>query len=207
MKRKINYMFEKFHELLTKIEFDKLTGNQILWFKYADKIGLNVNWLFEHIYDFKTNDIYELIGLAWENNWIKINENLCNQLNNSLLIELKYIGNLNTVNKPQINTNNAENDFNIDFKDFNGLLCNSNDYISCSSIDSLRSSINNDLTSILDKFDELIESKSKNPNILNNPDHYISLNDFIKKFKFIDETIEMPNDLPKIKFEITVVSE
>ena len=128
-------MFDKFHELLTKIEFDKLTGNQILWFKYADKIGLNVNWLFERIYDFKTNNIYELIGLAWENNWIKINENLCNKLNNSLLIELKYIGNLNTVNKPQINTNNSENDFDINFNDyFNGLLCNSNDnYISCSS--------------------------------------------------------------------------
>lgn len=201
-------MFDKFHELLTKIEFDKLTGNQILWFKYADKIGLNVNWLFERIYDFKTNDIYELIGLAWENNWIKINENLCNKLNNSLLIELKYIGNLNTVNKPQINTNNTENDFGVNF---NGLLCNDSDYISCSSIgsfsSSLSSSINNNLTSILDKFDELIESKSINPDILNNPDHYISLNDFIKKFKFIDETIEMPNDLPKIKFEITVVSE
>ena len=71
----------------------------------------------------------------------------------------------------------------------------------------LSSSINDHLTSILDKFDELIESKSKNPDILYNPDHYISLNDFIKKFKFIDETIEMPTDLPKIKFEITVVSE
>jgi hypothetical protein len=199
-------MFDKFHELLTKIEFDKLTGNQILWFKYADKIGLNVNWLFERIYNFKTNDIYELIGLAWENNWIKINENLCNKLNNSLLIELKYIGNLNTVNKPQINTNNNENNFDVNC---NGLLCNSNyiTYTSIGSIGSISSAINNDHTSILDKFDELIESKSKNPDILNNPDHYISLNDFIKKFKFVDETIKIPTELPKIKFEITVVSE
>jgi hypothetical protein len=197
-------MFDKFHELLTKIEFDKLTGNQILWFKYADKIGLNVNWLFERIYDFKTNDTYELIGLAWENNWIKINENLCNKLNNSLLIELKHIGNLNTVNKPQINTN-TENDFDVNFT---GLSFNNSDYISCyDSVSSMCNSIRNDRTSILDKFDELIESKSKNPDILNNPDHYISLNDFIKKFKFVDETIKMPNDLPKIKFEITVVSE
>jgi hypothetical protein len=200
-------MFDKFHELLTKIEFDKLTGNQILWFKYADKIGLNVNWLFERIYNFKTNDIYELIGLAWENNWIKINENLCNKLNNSLLIELKYIGNLNTVGKPQINTNNSENNFDVDF---NGLLCNNSNYISYTSlgsIGSISSSISDNAFTIINKFDELIESKSKNPDILNNPDHYISLNDFIKKFKFIDETIEMPNDLPKIKFEITVVSE
>jgi hypothetical protein len=199
-------MFDKFHELLTKIEFDKLTGNQILWFKYADKIGLNINWLFERIYDFRTNDIYELIGLAWENNWIKINENLCNKLNNSLLIELKYIGNLNTVNKPQININNNENNFDVNC---NGLLCNSNyiTYTSIGSIGSISSAINNDHTSILDKFDELIESKSKNPDILNNPDHYISLNDFIKKFKFVDETIKMPTELPKIKFEITVVSE
>lgn len=202
-------MFDKFHELLTKIEFDKLTGNQILWFKYADKIGLNVNWLFERIYDFRTDDIYELIGLTWENNWIKINENLCNKLNNRLLIELKYIGNLNIVDKPQINTNNSENNFDVDFNDFNGLLCNSNylTYTSIGSIGSISSSINNNVVSVIEKFDELIESKSKNPDILNNPDHYISLNDFIKKFKFIDETIEMPTELPKIKFEITVVSE
>lgn len=189
------------------IENEKPTKEQLLWIKYADKFGLNIEWLDQQIINTKTSNIYIILGLTWKYIYGEIVDD---SISNKLLIHLKFIKNKpkETKNKTQniIKSNNLNNS-NLKYYTLYSpnTLCDM--FSQCSVSDTMALNVNgfSELSEKLDKILEvLITQNVKNPKVEKHPEEYITANQLITDYKFVDANIVMPTTIISPKFKIIV---
>ena len=198
MLKKIKYLFEQ----------EKLNTEQLCWIKYADKLGLDIDWLDENIINIKSNKIYTIKGLCWHYEKFKMID--ADEFDNELIIHIKYLK-TNTVKSVNMEKSTHTNKF-MPNSLYSTYISNDNIFTELFDDSPVLSSDNiinkNYFNSINEKLDDickhLTSSKIENTKVLNKPEEYINLESFIKNFKFVNETFQMPATLIKPKFKIII---
>ena len=188
------------------IENEKPTKEQLLWIKYADKLGLNIEWLDQQIINTKTYNTYIILGLTWKYIYGEIVDD---SISNKLLIHLKFIKNKfkETKNKTQNIKSNNQNISNSKYYTLYSPNTLSDMFSQCSVSDTMSLNVNvfSELSEKLDKILEVLTTQNvKNPKVEKHPEEYITANQFITDYKFVDANIVMPTTIISPKFNIIV---
>lgn len=187
------------------LELGNLTNSQRLYLNYADKLGLNINWLNEYVIS-ENNNVYKINGLIWKYKYISLEDDI---INNELLLELEYI-------KPYI-LPEKEKQLEEIKKQQQNLVIGSNLYIPLSATNtgyyiSSGTSLNN---IVADRYnlltDEILfktlDGQLENPKIKDSSEYgirIVKLNAFITCYKFENPEFQMPQNInnPKIRLII-----
>lgn len=185
--------------VLNKIlELGNLTNSQRLYLNYADYIGLDVNWLNEHV--IFENNTYKINGLIWKYKYICLEDDV---INNKLLIELKYIEkhvSPEERKKIQQYQQGISNLYVPLISSYNGYYVSSG-----TSLNNIQADQYNLLTEeyLLNTLDGQIE----NPKIKNSSEYgikIVELETFIKYYKFESSEFKMPQTINKPTFKLII---
>lgn len=191
-------------KVLNKIlELGNLTHSQQLYLNYADKIGLDVNWLNERV--ICDEYIYKINGLIWKYKYISLEDDI---VKNELLIELEYVEKYISPEKEKQLEEIKKQKHLQQTLVTTAFVPNSPTgfYMSSGTI------INN---SIADRYNLLtdenlyyiLDGQVENPKIKNSSEtgtRIVNLNTFIKKYRFEDSLFQMPSQINNLKFRLIV---
>ena len=190
--------------VLNKIlELGNLTNAQQLYLNYADKLGLDVNWLCENVISTHDN-IYRINGLIWKYKYVSLEDDI---IKNELLLELEYIKKYISPEKKkeleEIKKQEQEklklNNYPLSATMFIPAPIN-NIYVSSgtSIIDNMVDSHNTILTD--EYLFKILDGQVENPKIKDSSEHgirIVELNTFITCYRFENPEFYMPKTINK----------
>lgn len=196
--------------VLNKIlELGNLTSAQQLYLNYADKLGLDVNWLCENVISTHDN-IYRINGLIWKYKYVSLEDDI---IKNELLLELEYIKEYISPEKKkkleEIKKQEQEklklNNYPLSTTMFIPAPTNSSYVFSGTSI---IDTIANKQTILTDEYlFKILDGQIENPKIKDSSElgiRIVELNTFITCYRFENPEFHMPKTINKPKLRLVI---
>ena len=182
-------------DIATNICLDSLSDEEILWYKFASKLGFDYHYLHKIVKNKESNNEYKIMGLIWKYSKINISDSN-NVIDNELKVHLKFY---KKEEKPKVvETKNIKED----------------DDIKCQYVPITPNSFDSNLFSVSRASTLFDTCSSINPFELNKPQLnekmkeydgiFLSLNEFVTQYD-VENIIKEKKDYLKLKYSVGVL--
>ena len=179
--------------LTTNICLDSLSDEEILWYKFASKLGFDYQCLHNIVKNKESNSEYKIMGLIWKYSKINISDSN-NVIDNELKVHLKFY---KKEEKPKV-VETKKDDDNIKGKYIP---------ITTSSLDSNLFSVSRAST-LFDTCSSINPFELNKPQLNEKMNEYegifLSLNEFVTQYD-VENVIKEKKDYSKLKYSVGVL--